>query len=104
MRALTCLALAVTTALLAACAKPAPDRGPGCDVIVDNLLAVSKTQLAGHGDMALGDRAAMLTQCEKRKLTADQRRCLATAKDLTALAGCVPRPPPPAPPPAPAAH
>ena len=96
MRALACLVLAVT-AVLAACAKPAPDRGPPCDVIVDNLLAVSKTQLAGHGDMALGDRAAMLAQCEKRSLTAAQRRCLATATDLTALSGCVPRTAPPAP-------
>lgn len=96
MRAPPCLVLAVTAALLAACSKPAPDRGPPCDAIVDNLLAVSKTQLAGHGDMALGDRTAMLAQCEKRTLTPDQRRCLATAKDLTALAGCVPRTPPPA--------
>lgn len=104
MRALPCLVLAVTAALLAACSKPAPDRGPRCDVIVDNLLAVSKTQLAGHGDMALGDRAAMLAQCEKRNLTAAQRRCLASAKDLTALAGCVPRPAPPATTTAPAAH
>ncbi len=31
----------------------------------------------------------MLAKCEKRQLTAAQRRCLATAKDLTALAAAL---------------
>lgn len=84
------LAAALACALPAcAKAKPAPD--PTCDQVVDNLLAVTKQQLTGHGDLELGNRKAMLDQCEQRALTAAQRRCLATAKDLSAIQACTPR-------------
>lgn len=95
------LALAVLGWLVAgtvtACSKPAPDPGPSCAQVVDHMLEVTKQQLTGHGDMELGNRKTMIAQCEQRTLSADQRRCLVAAKDLTAIAACSPaRPAPPA--------
>lgn len=90
VRSLLAAALACS---LAACAKAKPAPDPTCDQVVDNMLAVTKQQLTGHGDLELGNRKVMIAQCEQRALTAAQRRCLATAKDLAAIAGCTPAKP-----------
>jgi len=95
------LALALALAL-AGCSKSAgkgPDPGPTCGEIVDNIMTVTKQQLTGHGRLELQNRQVMIDTCEGRKLTPTERTCLATAKDLTGIAACTPKP---ATPPAPA--
>ncbi len=65
---------------------------PSCETIVDNMLAVTKQAMPGHGDMELGNKKQMAAECEKRNLSDDQKRCLAAAKDLNAIADCTPKP------------
>jgi hypothetical protein len=101
MRALF-VVLAVISAT--ACSKKAEDKGPACPEVVDHMVVVMRAGLKGHESVNLGDRTQMIEQCEKRKMSAAERRCMATAKDLAALASCRPNktPPPAAMPPAPA--
>ena len=80
-------------AVVSACSKKADD-GPPCSAVVDNMMAVTKTQMAGHGGMEVQNRKAMLDQCEARKMSAEQRTCLATAKDLGAIQTCMKAQPP----------
>lgn len=75
------------TLLGAACSKKSDD-GPSCDKVVDNMMAVTKQQLSGHGGIEVQNKKAMVEQCLARKMPAEQRQCLATAKDLTGIAGC----------------
>jgi len=82
------------------CAKKSAD-GPSCGAVVDNMMAVTKQQLTGHGELEVQNRTAMIEQCEKRDLTAAQRTCLVGAKDLAQIAACTPRPKPTAAPAAP---
>lgn len=84
----------IVLALVAACSKTATDAGPTCSVVVDNMMAVTKAQMSGHGGMEVQNRKAMIDQCEARKMPADQRSCLATAKDLGAIATCMKAHPP----------
>ena len=84
--------LVLIVVLLGACAKK-PD-GPPCGAVVDNMMAVTKQQMTGHGELEVQNRTVMVEQCEKRNLTAAQRTCLVTAKDLAAIAACTPRPTP----------
>lgn len=77
--------------LISGCSKK--DDGPSCDKVVDNMLAVTKTAMTGHGDMELGNKKQMVDQCVSRNMPAEQRTCLATAKDLNAMAACTPRKP-----------
>ncbi len=80
---------------LMACSKKS--EGPSCGAVVDNMMAVTKQQMTGHGELEVQNRSAMIEQCEKRSLTPAQRTCLAGAKDLAAIAGCTPRATPPKP-------
>jgi len=89
------LALVVAALTLAACSKKS--EGPDCGAVVDNMMAVTKQQMTGHGQLEVQNRTVMVEQCEKRNLTAAQRTCLAGAKDLAAIAACTPRPAPPKP-------
>ncbi len=77
--------------VLSACSKKAADV-PSCEKVVDNMLAVTKTAMPGHGDMEMGNKKQMMAECEKRNLTDDQKRCLVAAKDLNGLAACSPKP------------
>lgn len=79
--------------VLSACSskKKAADV-PSCEKVVDNMLAVTKQAMPGHGDMEMGNKKQMTAECEKRNLTDDQKRCIATAKDLNGLATCTPKP------------
>ncbi len=79
----------LVVALVAGCSKK--DEGPSCEKVVDNMLSITKSAMAGHGDMELGNRKQMVDQCVKRELTAEQRTCLVNAKDLNALAACTPK-------------
>jgi hypothetical protein len=79
-----------------ACSKSTSDKGPPCATVVDNMMAVTKQAMSGHGDLELQNRKVMIDQCEKRSLTAAQKTCLATAKDLAGIAACTPRAPRPA--------
>jgi hypothetical protein len=99
MRAL----LFVLVVPLAGCSKKT-DNGPACPEVVDHMVIVMKEGLKGHESVNLGDRGQMITQCEQRKMSPSVRRCLATAKNLEALASCRPAPtgaPRPTPGPAP---
>lgn len=88
-----CLVAAPVVAIGCQSKKEQPaDPGPSCADITDNLMKVTKEKLAGHGDMQIQNRSMMIRQCEKRQLTPEQRRCLATAADLNAIASCTPRP------------
>jgi hypothetical protein len=81
--------LVVLSIALAGCGRDQPqDPGPPCAEVMDHILAVTKNQLVGHGDMVLGQRDAMIGQCEARKLPADKRRCLMAANTLDAIASC----------------
>src|SRR5690349_1197009 len=64
------------------------DSGPSCTQVTDHMLEVTKQEIAGHGDELLGQRRQMIEQCETRKMTADQRRCLVAAKDMAGFAAC----------------
>ena len=95
------LRLVLVAALLVACSKKKEDAGPTCDQVADNLIAVTKQMLPGHGDQAMGDRKAMVAQCEQRKMPAAQRKCLVAAKTFDELAKCRGNEPVPAQRPAP---
>ena len=73
--------------VIAACGKSEPP-APSCTQVTDHILEVSKQQIVGHGDMQLGQRDAMIAQCEARKLPADKRNCLVAAKTLAEIASC----------------
>lgn len=77
----------LAVALLAGCSKKA-DRGPSCAEVTDHMLEVTRQQLTGHGEMELGNRKAMIAQCEERKMPAATRKCLVAATDLPAIAAC----------------
>lgn len=69
------------------------DDGPSCEQVVDNMLTITKQAMpAGHDGMEMQNRKAMVDQCVARKMSAEQRRCLATAKDVTGMAACTPKP------------
>ena len=88
MRALL-VVLAVISA--SACSKKAEDKGPQCPEVVDHMVIVMREGLKGHESVNLGDRTQMIDQCVKRNMSAAERRCMATAKDLAALASCRPK-------------
>jgi hypothetical protein len=86
MRPLAAVAVLAALAALAACKD---DPGPSCAQVTDHMLEVTKQMLAGHDGMGqLGDRKAMIAQCEQRNLTKQVRQCLMTAKDLDGFAAC----------------
>jgi hypothetical protein len=68
--------------------KAAEDPGPSCAQVMDHILEVTKQQLVGHGDMQLGQRDAMIKQCEERKMPVKTRTCLLAAKTLADIAEC----------------
>lgn len=79
--------------LLTGCSKSksaAPDPGPGCPEVVENMLVVMKQIVTGHGDVELGNRQQMIDQCEARKYSATERKCMVAAKTLDDLASCKP--------------
>jgi hypothetical protein len=84
--------LVAAALLVAACSKPSKsskDDGPSCEVVVDNMMAVTKTAMPpGHDGMALQNRKQMIDECVARAMTAAQRACLAAAKDLSGLSAC----------------
>jgi hypothetical protein len=71
--------------VVAACHK---DPGPPCPQVVDHMLDVMKTGLAGHGSLQLGNRKLMIEHCEKAGFTAAARSCIVAAKDMNGLAQC----------------
>jgi hypothetical protein len=72
-------------ALLVACKE---DKGPPCAAVVDHMLDVTKQAMPGHDPGALGDRNAMIAQCEKRNMPPKMRKCLIAAKSLAGFAEC----------------
>jgi hypothetical protein len=87
-------ALVVLTGV--ACSKK-DEPPPTCDKVVDHMLVVMKQGLTGHGDLELANKKQMVDQCEARKLSTAERKCMLAAKDLAALAACRPVPAAPAP-------
>lgn len=90
-------ALLIALVLATGCAKKKADPGPSCAQVVDHMMVVMKQGMAGHDSVELANRQQMIDQCEQRKLSAKERRCMAEAKDLSALASCRPAKPRPAP-------
>ncbi len=84
---LLAMVMVATAATVVGCGSKS-DPGPTCAQITDHMLEVTKQELVGHGDELLGQRKTMIEQCEGRKLTADQRRCLVAAKDMAGFAAC----------------
>ena len=82
--------LASLSLVVVACSNKAD--GPPCGAVVDNMMAVTKQQMTGHGELEVQNRSVMIEQCEKRNLTGSQRTCLVAAKDLAQIAACTPRP------------
>lgn len=82
----------VAVLFVAACGGKKAADVPSCEKVVDNMLAVTKQAMPGHGDMELGNKKQMVAECEKRGLTDEQKKCMATAKDLNGLAACSPKP------------
>lgn len=78
----------VVAALFAsACSKS--DDGPPCEKVVENMMAITKAAMpAGHDGMVMQNQKQMLDQCVARKMSAEQRRCLVAAKDVTTMAAC----------------
>ena len=52
------------------------------------MLEVTKQGLVGHDNMVLGQRNAMIAQCEQRQMPADKRACLIAAKTIAEIAEC----------------
>ncbi len=84
-----------TLLVLSACSskKQAAPEAPPCDKVVGAMLDLTKQAMPGHGDMEMGNKKQMVAECEKRNLTAEQKRCIVAAKDLNALATCTAKPP-----------
>jgi hypothetical protein len=100
--------LVLLAALLIGCGKK--DSGPACEQVVDHMLELTKQMMPGHDPETLGNKKAMVDDCNKRKMPAATRRCLLDAKSFNDLAACrardqktsTPTPPPVTPvPPAP---
>lgn len=87
-RGMRFMLLALLVAAAGCSKKEKADPGPPCDQVVDHMLVVMKQGLTGHDDLALGNKKQMVEQCESRKLSAKERRCLLEAKDLAGLASC----------------
>ena len=69
------------------------DDGPPCHAVVDHMLELTKA-LPEHEGMAMGNRKQMIGLCEQKNYTADEKRCILAAKDLTAIGACRPATPP----------
>ena len=80
-------AIALVLALAACGGKSEPD-APSCAQVMDHVLEVTKNQLVGHGDEVKTQRAAMVKQCEDRKLAPALRKCLYESKTLDDIAKC----------------
>jgi hypothetical protein len=77
--------LILLAALLVGCKE---DKGPPCDKVVDHMLEVTKQALPGHDTETLGDRKAMIDQCDKRNMPRELRKCLMSATSLAGFADC----------------
>ena len=66
------------------------------------MLDVTKQALPGHDPGFMGEKKAMVAQCEQRKLSREVRNCLMKAKTLPELGACQGQPKPAQPAPAPA--
>jgi hypothetical protein len=78
-------------AMLFACgSKKSEDPGPSCGQVMDHILEVTQRQLVGHGDELKSQRAAMVQQCEARKMPAEMRKCLLDSKSMDDIAKCKP--------------
>lgn len=82
--------LLVLLALLAgACSKKAAEKVPTCAEVTDNMLKIVQAEFPGHGDMgAMGNRQAVVQQCEARNMSATEKRCIVKAKTKDDLASC----------------
>jgi hypothetical protein len=76
----------ILAAVIAAAGCGKKDDGPTCAQVTDHLFAVTKIAYPGHGDM--GNRKTEIDACEKRKISADERRCIVAAPDMAGVAKC----------------
>ena len=74
--------------LLASCSKT-DDKAPTCAEVTDHVLKTVQIAYPGHGDMnGRGNRETEIQQCEARKMSASERRCVIGAKTPQAIAQC----------------
>jgi hypothetical protein len=78
----------VIAVLVVAGCQSKDDPGPPCATVVDHLNEVMKQSMPAHAGMELGNHAAMLHQCENRKMSPTERRCLLATKTTTDIAAC----------------
>lgn len=73
----------------AGCSKQAEKKAPTCAEVTDHVLAIVQVAYPGHGDMGgRGNRDLEIQQCEARKVSAKERRCIVAAKDMAGIAAC----------------
>lgn len=80
--------LILLAAFLVGCKE---DKGPPCEQVVEHMLEVTKQAMPGHDPGALGDRKAMVDQCEKRNMPSKLRKCLMSATSMAGFAECQPK-------------
>ena len=74
--------------LLVGCSKSA-DKVPTCAEVTDHLLKTVQIAYPGHGDMSgRGNRETEIQQCEARKMSTSERRCILAAKTPEAIGEC----------------
>ncbi len=75
--------------VVAGCSKQAEKKAPTCAEVTDHVLSVVQIAYPGHGDMGgRGNRDLEIQQCEARKVSAKERRCIVAAKDMAGIAAC----------------
>jgi hypothetical protein len=75
--------------LWAACSKKAAEKVPTCAEVTENMLKIVQGQYPGHGDMGgMGNRQAVIQQCEARNMPAAEKRCIVKAKTTEDLGQC----------------
>jgi hypothetical protein len=87
-----CMWIAIALALGCGCERKKEDPGPTCEQVADHMNEISRKAYPGHGDMMpASSRKVYVAQCQSRKLTGKQRRCILDAQSIEAMAACMPR-------------
>jgi hypothetical protein len=81
MRTKLALVIAALLVVVACKEKKSVDQGASCAAVAANLARIAKGMSSTASDVA---------RCEAEKFPPAKRTCLANAKDLDALAACIP--------------
>jgi hypothetical protein len=79
----------IVLGLLLGCSKKPAEKVPTCAEVTENMLKIVQAQYPGHGDMGgMGNRQAVVQQCEARNMPAAEKRCIVKAKTTEDLGEC----------------